>query len=97
MQRLRRSTGEIGIAMPMSEDEIVTIERELIRRNKLTEGLVYLQVTRGNGGDRDFVPAANMKPSVVLFTQEANLLDKPALQDRRACAFTWTIWRWEAP
>lgn len=80
MQRLRRSTGEIGIAMPMSEDEIVTIERELIRRNKLTEGLVYLQVTRGNGGDRDFVPAANMKPSVVLFTQEANLLDKPALK-----------------
>ncbi|OEI83234.1 D-amino-acid transaminase [Brucella sp. BO3] len=80
MQRLRRSTGEIGIAMPMSEDEIVTIERELIRRNKLTEGLVYLQVTRGDGRDRDFAPATDMTPSVVLFTQETNLLDKPMLK-----------------
>ncbi len=51
MKRLRRSTGEIGIPMPMSEDEIVEIERELIRRNNLTEGLVYLQVTRGDGRD----------------------------------------------
>jgi D-alanine transaminase len=37
-------------------------------------------VTRGDGRDRDFVPAKGMKPSVVLFTQEANLLDKPALK-----------------
>ena len=40
MTRLRRSTGEIGIPMPLSEDEIVAIEREVVRRNKLTEGLV---------------------------------------------------------
>src|SRR5690606_29470337 len=52
MRRLRRSTGEIGIPMPMDENEIVAVERELIRRNNLTEGLVYLQVTRGDGRDR---------------------------------------------
>ncbi|MBO1023201.1 D-amino-acid transaminase [Ochrobactrum sp. SD129] len=76
MKRLRRSTGEIGIPMPMSEDEIVEIERELIRRNNLTEGLVYLQVTRGDGRDRDFV-AKGLKPSVVLFTQVKALADRP--------------------
>ncbi|MCV9908221.1 D-amino-acid transaminase [Brucella sp. HL-2] len=80
MKRLRRSTGEIGIPMPMSEDEIVEIERELIRRNNLTEGLVYLQVTRGNGRDRDFVPKKDMKPSVVLFTQSVSLIEKPVLK-----------------
>ncbi|MFD1199277.1 D-amino-acid transaminase [Brucella gallinifaecis] len=76
MKRLRRSTGEIGIPMPMSEDEIVEIERELIRRNNLNEGLVYLQVTRGDGRDRDFV-AQGLKPSVVLFTQVKALADRP--------------------
>ncbi|KAA9368095.1 D-amino-acid transaminase [Ochrobactrum quorumnocens] len=80
MKRLRRSTGEIGIPMPMSEDEIVEIERELIRRNNLTEGLVYLQVTRGDGRDRDFVPTKDMKPSVVLFTQSVSLIEKPVLK-----------------
>ncbi len=80
MKRLRRSTGEIGIPMPMSEDEIVEIERELVRRNNLTEGLVYLQVTRGDGRDRDFVPTKDMKPSVVLFTQSVSLIEKPVLK-----------------
>ncbi|PWL17168.1 D-amino acid aminotransferase [Falsochrobactrum shanghaiense] len=77
MARLRRSTGEIGITLPWSEEEIVAIERELIRRNKLTEGLVYLQVTRGDGRDRDFVPYKGVTPSIVLFTQAKNLTDKP--------------------
>ncbi|WP_318578654.1 D-amino-acid transaminase [Ochrobactrum sp. AN78] len=80
MKRLRRSTGEIGIPMPMREDEIVEIERELIRRNNLTEGLIYLQVTRGDGRDRDFVPIKDMKPSVVLFTQSVSLIEKPVLK-----------------
>ncbi len=76
MTRLRRSTGEIGIPMPMSEDEIIAIERELIRRNNMVEGGVYLQITRGDGRDRDFV-AKGLKPSVVMFTQAKPLIDKP--------------------
>lgn len=80
MARLRRSTGEIGIAMPLDEDEIVAIERELIRRNALTEGVIYLQITRGDGRDRDFIPAKGVKPSVVLFTQAKSLLDKPGVK-----------------
>lgn len=80
MARLRRSTGEIGIAMPLDEDEIVAIERELIRRNALTEGVIYLQITRGDGRDRDFIPSKGVKPSVVLFTQAKSLLDKPGVK-----------------
>lgn len=80
MARLRRSTGEIGIAMPLDEDEIVAIERELIRRNALTEGVIYLQITRGDGRDRDFIPTKDVKPSVVLFTQAKSLLDKPGVK-----------------
>ncbi len=80
MARLHRSTGEIGVPMPMGEDEIVAIERELIRRNGLTEGLIYMQVTRGDGRDRDFVAPEGLKPSLVLFTQATALIDRPSVE-----------------
>lgn len=79
MARLRRSTGEIGISIPWSEEELVTIEHELIRRNDLTEGLIYLQVTRGDGRDRDFVAQNDVRPSIILFTQSKNLVGKPQM------------------
>lgn len=81
MARLHRSTGEIGIAMPLSEEEIIAIERELIRRNNLVEGVIYLQITRGDGRDRDFIASKDIKPSVVLFTQAKSLLNKPGVDD----------------
>ncbi|WP_343312561.1 D-amino-acid transaminase [Brucella sp. BE17] len=81
MARLRRSTGEIGIAMPMSTEEIVGIERELIHRNNLVEGVIYLQITRGDGRDRDFIPTKGVKPSIILFTQVTSLLQKPGVDD----------------
>lgn len=80
MARLRRSTAEIGIPLPWSEDEIVEIERELIRRNNLNEGLIYLQITRGDCRDRDFVSLKNTRPSIVLFTQSKKLIEKPEFE-----------------
>ncbi len=81
MARLRRSTGEIGISMPLNEDEIIAIERELIHRNNLVEGVIYLQITRGDGRDRDFIAAKDIKPSIVLFTQAKSLIHKPGVDD----------------
>lgn len=70
LKRLERSLREIGMAMPMPAEEIVAIQRELIERNNIVEGTVYLQVTRG-AADRDFVfPPADTKQTVVLFTQK---------------------------
>ncbi|GAC1331724.1 MAG: D-amino-acid transaminase [Beijerinckiaceae bacterium] len=69
LDRLERSLGEIGISAPATRVQIIAIERELIARNALAEGLVYLQVTRG-AAERDFLPPKEAKPTLVLFTQE---------------------------
>jgi len=66
--RLHRSLTELQMATPVSDDELLAIHRELIRRNNLDEGLVYLQITRG-AADRDFAWPADATPSLVMFTQ----------------------------
>lgn len=77
MARLLRSTGEIGLALRETTEAIEAIQQELIRRNGLTEGVIYLQATRG-AEDRDFIPSPDLTPSLVMFTQVKNLLDPPA-------------------
>jgi D-alanine transaminase len=67
--RLHRSLSELQLTTPVSDDELLEIHRELIRRNNLDEGLVYLQITRG-AADRDFVWPKDATPSLVMFTQE---------------------------
>ncbi|MDO5613349.1 MAG: D-amino-acid transaminase [Paracoccus sp. (in: a-proteobacteria)] len=78
--RLKRSLAELDMANPHSDDEWLAIHRRMVADNGIDEGLIYLQVTRGNPGDRDFAyPPADTAPTVVLFTQaKANLADSPA-------------------
>jgi D-alanine transaminase len=78
MARLERSAGEIGMRLRESAERIAAIERELIERNGLVEGLVYLQATRGTDADRDFLPAADLEPTLVMFTQAKALVEAPA-------------------
>lgn len=79
--RLHRSLGELDMPSPVTDEELLAIHRELIARNGIEDGLVYLQVTRGSPGDRDFVfpdPDA-VEPGLVLFTQsKPGLADSPA-------------------
>jgi D-alanine transaminase len=75
--RLERSLREIGMAMPLPPEEIVAIQKELIERNALVEGTVYLQVTRG-AVDRDFAfPPADTMQTLVLFTQARDFTNSP--------------------
>lgn len=76
-QRLRCSLAEIDLDFALSDTELEGIHRELIVRNVLKEGLIYLQVTRG-AADRDFVFPVNPRPTVVLFTQSRAVVDTPA-------------------
>lgn len=77
MVRLRRSLGELGMEMPLEEDALLDLHRDLVAQNDLVDGLVYLQVTRGAPGDRDFAfPAPETPQTLVLFTQS-----KPGLAD----------------
>jgi D-alanine transaminase len=78
--RLKRSLDELEMAAPCTKEELLAIHRKLVEVNEIDEGLVYLQVTRGSDGDRDFVfPSDDTPPSIVLFTQaKPGLADSPA-------------------
>ena len=70
-KRLERSLNELDMKQPPEFDDLLEIHRELVARNGIEDGLIYLQVTRGSDGDRDFVfpDAETTRPTVVLFTQ----------------------------
>ena len=76
--RLERSLTELDMAAPVTTDALRDIFRELITRNDLVEGMIYLQVTRGAPNDRDFAfPDPDETPStIVAFSQS-----KPGLAD----------------
>uniref|UniRef100_UPI003512EEA6 aminotransferase class IV n=1 Tax=Pararhodobacter marinus TaxID=2184063 RepID=UPI003512EEA6 len=79
--RLQRSLDELEMVNPLSRDEWLAIHRKLVEINGIDEGMIYLQVSRGAPGDRDFVwpDPATCPPTVVLFTQnKPGLADSPA-------------------
>ena len=85
--RLARSLGELDMQAPCSDADLLHAHRELVRLNDLTDGMIYLQVTRGNPGDRDFAyPGPDTKPTLVMFTQS-----KPGLADNPAARTGWKV------
>ena len=72
MRRLERSLGELKIRQPMTFAAWSRVLRETIRRNRVRDGLVYLQVSRGSGRPRDFLfPPADAPPTVVCLARPA--------------------------
>jgi D-alanine transaminase len=69
LARLNRSLSELGIPRPMSDQALQHVIGETIRRNRVTGGIVYIQVTRG-AGPRDFtLPAPEILPTVVILAR----------------------------
>ncbi len=76
LARLDRSLSEIRIPNPHAMPEWRKLEEELVARNDVREGLVYMQVTRGVA-ERDFGFPTASEPTVVMFTQTKNLTNSP--------------------
>jgi D-alanine transaminase len=77
MERLGRSLKELRMDWPCTRDELDRMHEELIRRNHLTEGIIYMQVTRG-AADRAFnFPKQKVKPTLIAFTQPMSLVENP--------------------
>lgn len=76
LERLERSLKEIEMAWPCSKAELRQMHEELIKRNKLDEGIIYMQVTRGSA-DRDFKFPKESKSTLIAFTQVQKILDNP--------------------
>ena len=78
LARLELSVGEIALALPETIDRIVEIQKQLIARNQLVNGMVYLQVTRGADSGRDFAFPKAVKPTLVMFTSAKDIVNAPS-------------------
>ncbi|UAK24527.1 D-amino-acid transaminase [Sphingomonas nostoxanthinifaciens] len=92
LARLQRSADALEIALPLSLAEIEAIERELIARNGVDQGTVYLQLTRGVA-ERNFLPAPDLVPTLLMFTQVADILGSKVAETGIAVATMADI-RW---
>jgi D-alanine transaminase len=78
VERLARSMALLNMRQVPDRDILLTMHCELVARNGVAEGLVYMQVTRGNPGDRDFAaPPLDTIPTITAFTQTVSLVDRP--------------------
>ncbi len=79
--RLKRSLAELDLTLPMERGDLLAMHREMVKRNNIDEGLVYLQVTRGVA-ERDFAfPAPTTEQTIIAFTQKKTLIDNPAVKN----------------
>jgi D-alanine transaminase len=76
VERLGRSLGELKMAWPCTKPELRQMHEELIKQNKLDEGIIYMQVTRGVA-DRMFNFPKDIKSTLVAFPQVMKLVDNP--------------------
>jgi len=69
MARLQRSLDELRIPLPMSLRALGIVQRETIRRNRVTDGIVYLQITRGVSRRDHGFPPAGTAPGIVVMAR----------------------------
>lgn len=77
MDRLHRSLRELDMAQPITDAELKEMHLQLLTRNNITEGLIYMQITRGVA-ERDFSYPENAEQTLIAFTQAKVLTESPA-------------------
>jgi D-alanine transaminase len=94
VERLQRSLGELRIRMPMSARALSVILHEVVARNRIRYGIVYLQVTRGVARRDHAFPAGQVEPSVVVTARALNRLRNEALAQQGIAVITVPDNRW---
>jgi D-alanine transaminase len=93
LDRLERSLREIRIPMPMPREALAAVLREVVRRNRIVEGLLYMQVSRGVARRDHAFPAKPVPPAVVVTVKR--LRPYPAsIENWGATAIAWPDQRW---
>jgi D-alanine transaminase len=95
LERLTRSLGEIRIAPPMSRAALGVVLRETLRRNRVRDGLVYLQVTRGVARRDHAFPPAGTRPSLIVTARSTDRGKLEALAATGIAVVTVKDDRWE--
>jgi D-alanine transaminase len=94
LERLKRSLGELQISMPMSTRALGVILHEVVARNRIRYGIVYLQITRGVARRDHAFPSRNVRPSLVVTARALNRSRNEALAEQGIAVITVPDNRW---
>ena len=94
LERLQRSLTEIRLAMPMSVRALGIVLREVVSRNRIVYGIVYLQITRGLARRDHAFPSPQTLPSVVVTARSLNMSRNEALAERGIAVISVPDDRW---
>jgi D-alanine transaminase len=95
LDRLERSLGALSIRMPLSRAALRVVLREVVRRNRVFDGLVYLQVTRGVAKRDHVFPAATTPPALVVTARSISRAKNNLLAEEGVAVITLPDNRWE--
>ena len=94
MTRLHRSLSELRIALPMTREALTRVLKETLRRNRVRNGIVYLQVTRGTARRDHPFPAEGTPPSVVVTAKSISAARSEAMAAKGVAVITTPDIRW---
>jgi len=94
MTRLHRSLNELRIDIPMSREALTQVLKETIRRNRVRDGIVYLQVTRGTARRDHPFPEAGTPPSVIVTSRSVSSSRSEAQAAKGVAVITQPDVRW---
>ncbi len=94
MARLERSLGELKIRAPMSGTPLAHVMREVVRANRVANGLVYIQVSRGVARRDHGFPAATVKPTLVVTARALDLAKYDELAAKGVAVILLPEMRW---
>lgn len=95
LDRLGRSLGELRIDWPLSREALRVVLREVVRRNRVRDGLVYFQVTRGVARRDHAFPKGPVRPSLVVTARSSDPHANDALAEKGIAVVTCPDNRWE--
>jgi D-alanine transaminase len=95
LARLDRSLAELRIASPMPQAALNIVLHEVVRRNRVHDGLVYVQVSRGVARRDHAFPAGNVPPSIVITARSSDLEANEKIAAEGVGVITLPDNRWE--
>ena len=94
MTRLHRSLQELRIPIPMTREALERVLKETVRRNRVREGLVYIQVTRGTARRDHPFPPEGTPPSVIVTARTLPLSKGDSAAKKGVAVITHPDIRW---
>ena len=95
LDRLERSLRELGMRMPTARSALKIVVREVVRRNRVRDGIVYLQVTRGVAPRDHAYPPADTRPSLVVTAKNIARAKGERMAEEGVGVITLPENRWE--